>query len=245
MSNTYDYIIVGSGTAGPVIATRLSEDPNTSVVMLEAGRENSKEGMYYANGVGQMWQGETNWGYSSTPQQGLNGRTIMQPRGKLIGGSAAINVGSWSRGAAANYDSWNLKGWEWDTVLQWYLKIEASDRGANEFRGGSGPMKLETTPKGTYLTQVFKQACIETGIGFTDDLNGEYNEGFDVWQSIFKNGRRHNTVVNYLDHARTRSNLTIETDAFVSKIVIENGVAVAVEYSQDNMTHELQVMNTV
>ncbi|MEM6632630.1 MAG: GMC family oxidoreductase N-terminal domain-containing protein [Bacteroidota bacterium] len=232
MDYPFDYIVIGGGTAGPVVATRLTEDPANTVLLLEAGKENSKEAIGYVNGAGQMWAPDTNWGYNSTPQEGLNGREIMQPRGKVMGGSAAINIGSWSRGVAANYNSWGLEGWDWETILQWYLKIEDSDRGANAFRGVGGPMKLETTPEGTFMTQVFRQACIEVGLGATDDLNAAQNEGFDVWQCIYRKGRRHNTITNYLDGARLRPNLAIQTEAFVSKVLIENGVAIGVEYVQ-------------
>lgn len=240
MSDTFDYIVVGGGTAGPVVATRLTENPANSVLLLEAGKENTKEAIGYVGGAGQMWTPDTNWGYNSTPQEGLKGREIMQPRGKVMGGSAAINIGSWSRGTAANYNSWNLEGWDWETILKWYLKIEDSDRGANEFRGVAGPMKLETTPEGTFMTQVFKQACLELGLGATDDLNAAQNEGFDVWQCIFRNGRRHNTINNYLDGARLRSNLTIHAEAFVSKVIIENGAAVGIEYFQGGETKTIK-----
>ncbi len=245
MNTEFDYIIIGGGTAGPVVASRLSEDPTITVLLLEAGGENTKEGIAFANGAGTMWTPDTNWGYNSTPQPGLNGRQVMQPRGKVMGGSASINIGSWSRGTAANYDSWNLDGWDWQTILKWYLKIEDSDRGANEFRGVGGPMKLETTPEGTFMTQIFKQACIEVGLGATDDLNAANNEGFDVWQSIFKNGRRHNTITNYLDNARLRSNLNIQTEAFVSKVIIENGVAVGVEYFQEGETKTVRAAKEI
>lgn len=228
----YDYIIVGGGTAGPVIAARLSENPQNTVLLIEAGKENTKEAIGYVNGAGQMWTPDTNWGFMSTAQAGLNGRQIMQPRGKVMGGSASINIGSWSRGIATNYNSWNLKDWTWNEVLAWYKKIENSDKGTEEFRGMNGPMMLEESPKGTYMTDKFKEACIEIGIGTTEDLNGKENEGFDVWQCIYKNGRRHNTIVNYLDAARLRSNLTIMTEAFVNKINVTNGAAVSVSCLQ-------------
>ncbi|MGY3792579.1 GMC family oxidoreductase [Aquimarina sp. 433] len=235
-NKSFDYIIVGGGTAGPVIATRLTENPANSVLLIEAGKENNKEAMGYVQGAGQMWTPDTNWGYNSTPQKGLNDRAIMQPRGKVLGGSASINIGSWSRGTASNYNSWNLEGWDWDTVLKWYLKIEGSDHGSGQYRGFDGPMKLERTPEGTYMTQIFKQASKEVGLGITDDLNGEKLEGFDVWQCIYRNGKRHNTVVNYLDNARLRPNLTIQTESFVSKLIIENGKATGAEYFQDGQT---------
>lgn len=232
----YDYIIVGGGTAGPVIAARLSENPNTSVLLIEAGKENTKEAIGYVNGAGQMWTPDTNWGFMSTAQDGLKGRQIMQPRGKVMGGSASINIGSWSRGIAENYNSWNLETWKWEEVLPWFKKIENSDKGTEEYRGMNGPMMLEESPKGTYMTDKFKEACIEIGIGATDDLNGKENEGFDVWQCIYRNGRRHNTIVNYLDAARLRSNLTIMTDTFVNKINIVNGTAVSVTCVNDDAT---------
>ena len=232
LKDQYDYIIVGGGTAGPVVATRLSEDPNISVLLIEAGKENTKEAISYVNGAGQMWTPDTNWGFNSTPQDGLKGRKIMQPRGKVMGGSASINIGSWSRGTAANYNSWQLDDWKWEKVLPWYKKIENSDKGTAEYRGFEGPMLLETTPEGTFMTQQFKKACIEIGLGATDDLNGASNKGFDVWQSIFRNGHRHNTINNYLDGARLRSNLTVMTDTFVNKVVIENDIAVGVECFQ-------------
>ncbi len=228
-NNSFDYIIVGGGTAGPVVASRLSEDPNTTVLLIEAGKENTKEAMYYIGGQMQMMSPDTNWGFSTTPQKGLKGRKINSPRGKLLGGSASINVGSWSRGYAANYNSWNLKGWDWKTVKDWYKKIEHSDKGSEEYRGMNGPMKLEVTPKGTFMTDVFKKACEEVGLGTTKDLNGEKLEGFDHWQCIFKDGRRHNTVTNYLDKARLRSNLSIQLDTFVTKIVVEDKKATGVE----------------
>ena len=237
---SYDYIIVGGGTAGPVIATRLSENPNNNVLLIEAGKENTKEAIGYVNGAGQMWTPDTNWGFNSTPQKGLKGRAIMQPRGKVMGGSASINIGSWSRGTAANYNSWNLAEWNWENVMPWYKKIENSDKGSEAYRGMNGPMLLETSPEGTFMTQKFKEACIETGIGYTEDLNGAQLEGFDVWQCIYRNGRRHNTINNYLNKARLRSNLTIQTDTFVNRIIVENGVAIGVECAQGDNTYAIK-----
>lgn len=238
MSNDtkYDYIIVGGGTAGPIMAARLSEDPSNKVLLIEAGKENTKEAMYYIGGQMQMMTPDTNWGYSTVEQKALNNRKIGSPRGKLLGGSASINVGSWSRGYAANYNSWNLKGWDWETVKEWYKKIENSDKGSEEYRGMEGPMKLEVTPEGTFMTDVFKDACEEMGLGSTKDLNGEKLEGFDNWQCIFRDGRRHNTVANYLDEARLRSNLTIQLDTFVTKVVVENKKATGVECLTDGKT---------
>lgn len=232
--DSFDYVIVGGGTAGPVIAARLTEDPTISVLLIEAGGENAKEAIGYANGAPQMWAPDTNWGFFTVPQPALADRQVMQPRGKVMGGSASINIGSWSRGTAANYDSWNLPRWTWENVKPWYLAIEDSDRGAGEHRGVGGPMKLETSPEGTYMTTLFRQACIEAGIGATDDLNAADNEGFDVWQCIFKGGRRHNTITNYLDAARLRANLTIQTNAHVTRVLFDGTTATGIEYVADD-----------
>jgi len=241
----FDYIIIGGGTAGPIIATRLSENTNVTVLLIEAGAENTKEGMLYANGVGQMWTPDTNWGFNTTAQDGLKGRKIMAPRGKVLGGSASINVGSWSRGTAENYNSWNLEGWDWDTIKAWYKKIEHSDKGDKEYRGFDGPMKLEVTPEGTFMTDEFKKASKEVGIGNTDDMNGKKLEGADNWQCIFKNGIRHNTVSNYLDHARLRPNLTVQTNTFVSKVIVKDNAATGVTCFSEGKTQTITAQKEV
>ena len=243
--NSFDYIIVGGGTAGPVIATRLSENPKNTVLLIEAGKENTKEAIGYVNGAGQMWTPDTNWGFNSTEQKGLNGRAIMQPRGKVMGGSASINIGSWSRGTAANYNSWNLPDWTWEQVMPLYKSIENSDKGTEEYRGMNGPMLLETTPEGTFMTQKFKEACVETGLGYTEDLNGAEIEGFDLWQCIYRNGQRHNTINNYLDKARLRPNLTIQTDTFVNRVIVENNIAVAVECTQGDQISTIKATKEI
>ena len=235
----FDYVVIGGGTAGPVLAARLSEDPNTSVLIIEAGPENTYETGEFAAGVGGMWAPATNWGFSSAPQKQLNNREINQPRGKVIGGSAAINVGSWSRGTRGNYESWNLPGWGWEAVLDTYKKIEASNRPFPELRGQSGRMKLESTPIGSDMTNVFRKAAVEVGVGLTEDRNSAEPVGFDVWETIFPDGRRWNTEHGYLNQARTRSNLTVLTEAHATKINFNGKRAVSVSFEQAGTTHEV------
>ena len=234
MSDTdFDYIICGGGTAGLVMAGRLSENPNTRVVVLEAGPDNTFETGEYAAGAGGMWGPATNWGYMSAPQPDLDNREIMQARGKVIGGCAAINVGSWSRGTKENYESWDLPGWDWDTILQTYKKIEASQKDDTEYRGKYGPMRLEDTPWGSEMTDVFRNAAVELGIGTTIDRNGENPIGFDLWETIFPNGRRWNSENGYLAPARKRANLTVITGAHVTRINFDGKRAASVSYSKD------------
>lgn len=234
----YDYVIIGGGTAGPVIAARLTEDPENSVLLLEAGAENTFEASLYVAGAHDMWQGETNWNYMSSPQSGLNGRQIAQPRGKLMGGSAAINVGSWSRGTKENYEAWGLEGWDWDTIRDTYLAIENSPRQDAELRGQNGPMVFEDTPQDGVITEAFRAAALELGIGVTEDRNAENPVGFDVWETIFAKGRRWNTVDGYLSGASRRKNLVVQTNAYATKVNFDGKRAVSVSYTRDGEAFE-------
>lgn len=229
----YDYVVVGGGTAGPVIAARLSENPGTSVLLLEAGPENSHEASLFVAGAHDLWQGDTNWSYMTPPQAALNGRKIAQPRGKLMGGSAAINVGSWSRGTKENYQSWDLPGWDWDTIRDVYLNIERSPRQDTALRGTQGPMRLEDTPQDGVLTEAFRAVALELGIGVTKDRNAKDPTGFDVWETIFPEGRRRNTVDGYLSSARRRKNLTIEPNAYATRLNFDGKRAISVSYQHN------------
>jgi choline dehydrogenase len=234
MTSNAEYVVVGGGWAGCIVAALLSENPHSRVLLLEAGGENTHETSYYGSGVLGMWGKETNWDFSSTPQTELGGRTINHPRGKVIGGSAAINLGSWSRGIADDYDAWEragASGWGWQGALNTFKSAEGSTRPDDGTRGRSGPLRLEDAPLGSEMTSLFREACIAAGVGVTDDHNGTKFEGFDRWETIFPNGRRHNSAEAYLGTAvRSRKNLEVVTRAFVTKVVIENGRALGVNY---------------
>ncbi|MEM6371664.1 MAG: GMC family oxidoreductase N-terminal domain-containing protein [Pseudomonadota bacterium] len=230
---------MGGGTAGLVMAGRLSEDPTVSVAVLEAGPENTFETGQYAAGAGGMWAPTTNWGYMSAPQPELDGREIMQARGKVIGGCAAINVGSWSRGTRSNYESWDLPGWDWMTVLETYKKIEASQKPGTAFRGKTGPMRLEDSPRASDMTDVFRDAAIELGIAVTRDRNAENPIGFDLQETIFPDGRRWNSENGYLARARKRANLTVITDAHITKINFTGKRADGVSHVQGGQAQDI------
>lgn len=243
-----DYIVVGGGWAGCAVAARLSENPAARVLLLEAGRENDYESSYYAAGAHAMWKGPTNWHLSSTPQDELGGQTLEHHRGRLIGGSAAINVGSWSRGIPADYDEWELlgaDGWNWQTALSWFRKIERSSRADDGTRGHNGPLALEDTPTGNDMAAVFEQACLAVGIGTTSDHNGSRFEGLDRWETIFPEGRRTNTAEAYLKIARCRANLRVITDALVTRIAIEDHRVVGVEYEIGGMFRRVSALGEV
>jgi choline dehydrogenase len=249
LEDNVDYVVVGGGWAGCIVAARLSENPRSSVLMLEAGGENFHEHSYYASGVLGMWAGETNWHFSSTPQHELGGRTIDHPRGRVIGGSAAINMGSWSRGIPDDYDSWERAGalgWGWPNALDTFRRTEASARSGNGSRGRNGPLHLEDVPIGSPMTELFREACIAAGIGTTEDHNGSQFEGFDLWEAIFSGGRRRNSAEAYLGTVvRSRKNLTVVTGAFVTKVVVENGRAAAVEYELEGERRRILALREV
>lgn len=229
----FDYVVVGGGLAGCAVAARMSEDPRCRVLLLEAGAENHYEHAYYSTGAEAMWAGETNWHTASTPQAQLGGRCIDHPRGRVLGGSAALNVGSWSRGIAPDYDAWaaaGAEGWGWPTARQAFEHLEASARPDGGGRGRSGPMRLEDTPVASAMTEVFRQACLAAGVGETADHNGAKLDGFDLWETIFPGGRRRNSAEAYLAPARSRANLTVVTGAFVTRVLIEQGRAAGVVY---------------
>jgi choline dehydrogenase len=244
-----DYVVVGGGWAGCIVAARLSEDPRRRVLLLEAGGENTYEQAYYASGAHAMWADETNWGFSSTPQSELGGRTISHPRGRVIGGSAAINVGSWSRGIADDYDAWEragASGWGWRGALDTFKRVEASARPDDSYRGRGGPLRLEDAPLGSPMTDLFREACIAAGVGVTDDHNGRRFDGFDRWETIFPGGRRRNTAEAYLDAAtRARQNLRVVTGAFVTRLIIEGGRAIGVAYEQGGERRTAQAAGEV
>jgi choline dehydrogenase len=239
---TFDYVVVGGGLAGCVVAARLSEDPRVGVVLIEAGRDNDYEESYFATGAHAMWATDANWGFKTIPQRNLRGQRVDQPRGRLIGGSAAINVGSWSRGIAADYDRWpaaGATGWDWETASATYLSIETSERPESGGRGRHGPMVFENTPLVSGMTEAFRQACLETGIGQTEDHNGVHLEGFDRWETIFPRGRRRNSAEAYLAPARVRSNLKLITSATVTHVTMQDKRATGVVFERDGITESV------
>jgi len=231
-----DYVIVGAGVAGCVLAARLTEEPGRSVILVEAGGENHYEVSAYSTGAHAMFETPANWNFSTTPQAGLGGARLPQPRGKVIGGSAAINIGSWSRGIAQDYDAWEAAGavgWNWRKARETYELIEASRRPDGGGRGRNGPMQLEDTPRVNAMTARLRQACLEAGYGATADHNGAEFGGFDLWETIFVHGRRRNAADAYLLPARLRSNLQVVTDALVTRITFQGARATGVEIERD------------
>jgi choline dehydrogenase len=246
--STFDYVIVGGGLAGCAVAARLSENPDVRVALIEAGDENRYEQSYYSTGAHAMFETEANWAFKTVPQTALNNSELEQPRGKVIGGSAAINIGSWSRGIAADYDAWEAagaEGWNGKDALSYYEAIEASNRPDGGGRGRRGPMIFEDTPVVSQMTDLLRQACVEAGYGATEDHNGAKFDGFDLWETIFAHGRRRNSAEAYLRPARVRKNLIILTRAMTTRINVADGRATGVEIQRDGQTRTITAAREV
>lgn len=225
----YDYIIIGAGSAGCVLANRLSEDPATKVLLLEAGGRDWHPLVHMPAGLARIANNKSiNWDYATVPQPQLGGRVLWCPRGKLLGGSSSINAMCYIRGVAADYDAWaagGAIGWHWDNVLPYFRKSEGNARGDDEFHGGDGPLGVSDLRHVNPLTRVFVEAGQQAGLDFNDDFNGARQEGVGLYQVTQRNGARCSAAVAYLDPAKARPNLTIRTHAQVNRITFERGRA--------------------
>jgi choline dehydrogenase-like flavoprotein len=243
------YVIVGAGTAGPVIAARLSEDPAVEVVLVEAGKENTYEASRTQGAFFALFGGEADWGYETTGQSGIGGRAIAHPRGKAVGGSTVLNVGAWLRGALGDYDVWaqeGATGWDGAEALRTYLRIEDTDRGPSEWRGSGGPITLSDQNSPTSLPDTMLFAFTEAGYGPRGDVAGATPYVSDRYQTIFKARTRRTPADAYLtEEVRARPNLQVLTEAMVTKIVFEGTRASGVVYEQNGTEHTLEVEREV
>jgi choline dehydrogenase len=233
----FDYIIVGAGSAGCVLANRLSADGKHSVLLLEAGPKDSNLWIHVPLGYGKLFKDKTvNWMYQTEPEPGLDGRTIFQPRGKVLGGSSSINGLLYVRGQHEDYDRWRQHGnggWGYDDVLPYFKKAENQARGADEFHGVGGPLPVSDSRHGDPLSDAFIAAAAETGIPVNSDFNGATQEGAGWFQTTTRNGKRASTAVAYLRPAKGRKNLHVETSALAQRILFEGRRAVGLEYSKE------------
>jgi choline dehydrogenase len=231
----FDYVIVGAGSAGCVLANRLSEDPAVRVLVLEAGPVDRNPYIHMPAGVYKVWKDpRINWNYVSEAQTELAGRPIPVPRGRVLGGSSSINSMVYLRGHPLDYDRWSaefgLEGWDYAHCLPYFKKSERNERGADDWHGDAGPLGVSRSGSPNLLYDVFVEAGAQSGVGRSDDLNGFRPEGLARLDSTKWNGRRCSAAVAYLHPAAHRSNLTIETGALVRAIDFEGNRASGVSY---------------
>jgi choline dehydrogenase len=242
MSEEFDYIVVGAGSAGCVLAARLSEDRATRVLLLEAGPADRSLWIHLPIGYGKtMWSDKYNWRFNTDPDPNMNGRRIYWPRGKTLGGSSSINGLIYIRGQREDYDHWAAlgnTGWGYDDVLPYFVKSEGNQRGAIPLHGGDGPLKVSDIGAKHELIEAFIGGARQTGVPRTDDFNGATQEGAGYYQLTTHLGWRCSTAKAYIDPARGRPNLRIETEAFAAGLIMEGTRAVGVRYRQGGVMKE-------
>ena len=227
--HAFDYIIIGAGSAGCVLANRLSEDPHVRVLLLEAGPRDWHPFIHMPAGLAKLvGKKGVNWNYDTAPEPHLDNRTLWWPRGKVLGGSSSINAMCYIRGHARDYDDWAAQGatgWSWDAVLPYFKRSEGNTRGADALHGGDGPLSVSDLRYVNPLSEAFIDAGVQAGYARNNDFNGPRQEGVGLYQVTQKDGARCSASVAYLNPVRARPNLVVRTDAMVSRITFDNSRA--------------------
>jgi len=241
----YDYVIVGAGSAGCVLAARLSEDPEVSVLLLEAGPPDTKENIHVPLGYLQLARTDVDWDYCTAPEPNCDGRRLPLPRGKVLGGSSSINAMVYIRGNRADYDGWGIAGWGWDDLFPYFLKAEDNERGASEWHGVGGPLPVSDQRSGNAITPAFVDAGAEAGLARNEDFNAAAQDGVGMYQLTQRGGMRASAAVAYLHPASERPNLTVMPYMQVTRLLFEGKRAVGVEATQLGQAQELRAEREV
>ncbi len=224
----YDYVVVGAGSAGCVLAARLSEDPDVKVALLEAGGSDDVENIHIPAVFGDLFRTRVDWDYDSHEEEQLNRRRIFHPRGKVLGGTSSINAMLYLRSNRIDYDGWNQPGWSYDELLPLFKRSEDNERGASEYHGVGGPLSVSDGRSVNPATTALVEAALQAGHPANDDFNGPTQDGFGRFQVTQRDGRRWSTARAFLHPALGRPNLTLIKNYQVYRVLIENGRAIGV-----------------
>jgi len=249
MPSSFDYIIVGAGSAGCVLAHRLSEDPECRVLLLEAGPRDWNPFIHMPAGLAQLVRFKSlNWNYQTEPEPHLNGRRLYWPRGRVLGGSSSINAMCYVRGHATDYDDWHdlgNPGWSFDDVLPYFRRSEDQVRGESEHHGADGPLGVADLQHVNELSRVFIQAAEQAEYFRNIDFNGPVQRGFGLYQVNQRHGRRCSTASGYLKPIRTRANLTVRTGALTTRLQFDGHRATGVEYVRHGLRNQVRAEREV